>query len=316
MDKLTQVQSKPDYSVLVVDLDQTLVATDTLLESILLYLKSHPFGFFLLIGWMLKGKRYFKDHLAQRVCPEASSLPYRQEVLEYIGRVKATGTPVILATAGHRRIASGVADHLGLFSAVLASDVETNLSGGRKLNAVLSSTGGKSFAYVGDSFTDIPLWQAADTAVLVNPSAKLFKRLRGHPRVDIVRNKQRNDTLKTWIKALRLHQWAKNLLVFMPAIMAHRIVETAIVLHLFMAFISLSLSASAIYLLNDLLDLEADRQHSLKKYRPLASGTFSIKKAIFCIPLFLIISYTMALSFLPLPFFLALFIYLLFTSLN
>lgn len=315
MDKQTTGKEKHDYSILVVDLDQTLIKTDTLLESVLLYLKAHPFCFFLLFGWVLKGKSYLKDQLAQRVCPEAASLPYRQEVLKYIGRVKSSGTPILLATASHRRIAARVANHLGLFSDVLASDAGTNLSGRRKLEAVLSGTGGKPFAYIGDGFADIPLWEAADTAVLIDPSAKLLKRLHGHPRVDVIRSGQRNGTLKIWIKALRLHQWAKNFLVFLPALMAHRIAEPALIQHLFLAFISLSLSASSIYLLNDLLDLEADRQHSRKKQRPLASGTFSIKKAIFLIPIFLVISYSIALSSLPLPFFFALFVYLLLTSL-
>lgn len=315
MNKHTPQSDNPDYSVLVVDLDDTLIATDTLLESVILYLKSHPFGFFLLFGWLLKGKSYFKDQLAQRVCPEFATLPYRQEVLEYIGKARALGIPIILATASHRRIATGVAEHLKIFDDVLASDAGTNLSGQRKLNAILAKTGGKSFAYVGDAAVDIPLWEAANTAVLVDPSAILLNRLKGHPRVDILRSKQLNGKLKTWVRALRLHQWAKNFLVFIPAIMAHRIMEPAIVWSLILAFLSLSLSASSVYLLNDLLDLKDDRQHSRKKYRPLASGTFSIKKAFCLIPTFLIISYSIALSLLPLPFAIFLFIYLLLTSL-
>jgi 4-hydroxybenzoate polyprenyltransferase len=315
MDKPTQSKSIPNYSVLVVDLDGTLIASDTLLESILLYLKSRPFCFFLLFGWLLKGKSFFKDQLAQRVCPEPTTLPYRQEVLEYIGKARASGKPVILATAAHHRIATSVAEHLGLFSAVLASDAGINLSGQRKLNAVLAETGEKPFAYIGDAAVDIPLWKAADTAVLIESSAELSKCLKGHPRVAILRSEQREGKLRTWIKTLRLHQWAKNLLVFLPAIMAHRIMEPAIVLHLCLAFLSLSLTASSVYLLNDLLDLEDDRQHSKKKYRPLASGTFSIKKAFFLIPIFLIISYSVALLLLPMPFLFSLVIYLLLTSL-
>jgi 4-hydroxybenzoate polyprenyltransferase len=311
----TQSKSMSEYSVLVVDLDHSLIATDTLLESLFLLLKSQPLNFFLLFGWLLKGKSYFKDQLAQRVCPKTSSLPYRREVLEYIAREKSSGKSVILATASHHQIARSVANHLGLFSDVLASDVNTNLSGKRKLDAVLAATKGKSFAYIGDAYVDIPLWKAADTAVLIDPSAKLLRRLRGHRRVDIIRSRQRVGRLRTWIKALRLHQWAKNLLVFLPAIMAHRIFEPAIILHLSLAFLLLSLSASSVYLLNDLLDLEADRQHPRKRKRPLASGVFSIKMAIYCIPIFLILSYSIALSTLPLPFFFALVLYLLLTSL-
>lgn len=315
MNNPAQSKSTSEYSVLVVDLDHTLIASDTLLESIFLLLKSHPFCFFLLLGWVLRGKSYFKDQLAQRVCPNASTLPYRREVLEYIGKANHSGKQILLATAGHHRIADNVANHLGLFSDVLASNSETNLSGRQKLNAIISSTGGKPFAYVGDSFTDIPVWEAADTAILIDPSVKLLKSLKGHPRVDVIRSEHRSGELRTWVKTLRLHQWAKNFLVFVPAIMAHRILEADIVLHLFLAFIALSFNASSVYLLNDLLDLEADRQHLKKKYRPLASGAFPVKKALFLIPTLLITSYLIALSFLPLPFFIFLFIYLTLTSL-
>ena len=315
MDKQNQQSAENNYSVLVVDLDHTLIATDTLLESVLLYLKLHPFCIFHLLGWLLKGKAYFKDQLAQRVCPEITSLPYRPEVLKYIDKAKGSGRPVILASASNHRIANEVAEHLGLFTNVLASDADTNLSGQQKLNAILARTEEKPFAYMGDSAIDIPLWKAADTAVLVYPSALLMKRLKEHPRVDVLSNEQQNGKLTTLIKAFRLHQWAKNFLIFVPAIMAHRIMEPAIIFNLTLAFLSLSLSASAVYLLNDLLDLESDRQHTKKKYRPLASGTFSIRTALFLIPVFLIISGGIALLSLPLPFFFSLFIFLILTTL-
>jgi 4-hydroxybenzoate polyprenyltransferase len=315
MDNKNRQPDQADCSVLVVDLDNTLAATDTLLESVFLYLKTWPFGFFLLVGWLFKGKSYFKDQLAQRVCPQATTLPYRREVLDYIAKAKAAGIPVLLATASNRRIAASVAEHLGLFSDVLASDAGTNLSGQRKLNAVLARVGKKPFAYIGDSLVDVPLWEAAHTAVLVAPAARFLKSLKGHPRVEVLPSSRQEGRLRTWIKTFRLHQWAKNLLVFLPAIMAHRVLEPAIIQHLIMAFLSLSLSASSIYLLNDLLDLEADRLHVRKKYRPLASGTFSVKTALLLIPVFLLVSFSMALSLLPLPFFYALCIYLLLTTL-
>ena len=315
MDKNTPQKDTPDYSVLVVDLDNTLIAADTLLESVILCLKSNPFSFFLLLGWLFKGKAYFKDQLAQRVCPKIEALPYRQEVLEFIDKEKTDGKQIILATASNYRIADGVANHLGLFADILASDAGKNLSGEKKLEAILSRTGQKPFSYIGDSSADIPLWEASAAAVLVNPSGKLLRRLEGHPKVDLFLNKNKDGQLKTWIKTLRLHQWSKNFLVFLPAVMAHRIAEPAIFFDLVLAFLSLSLSASAVYLLNDLLDLEADRQHARKKYRPIASGTFSINKAVFLIPVFLVLSAGIALITLPLPFFFSLFVFLILTTL-
>lgn len=315
MDRLTSQNKTTDYAVLVVDLDNSLVATDTLLESLLLYLKSNPLGFFFLFSWLLRGKAFFKHQLARQVSPKAVFLPYRKEVLDYIRMARTAGKPVILATASHIRIADSVAEHVGLFSDVLASDEVTNLSGQSKLDAILASIKGKSFAYVGDSRKDIPLWEAAATAVLVDPSPMLLKHLEEHPRVDIIRSTTRDSLLKTWLKTLRLHQWSKNFLVFIPAIMAHRIFEPYIMLNLFLAFLSLSLNASSVYLMNDLFDLEADRRHVSKKFRPLASGAFSIRKALLLIPTLLLISYLIALQFLPLQFFFFLFIYLSLTAL-
>jgi 4-hydroxybenzoate polyprenyltransferase len=300
MAKQSAKMNKPAYSVLVVDLDETLVATDTLLESVLLFLKLHPLSFFLLFVWLLKGKSYFKDQLAQRVCPDPATLPYRQKVLEYIGKAKASGTPVILATASHRRIAAGVAEHLGLFSDVLASDAQTNLSGQRKLKAILAQTGQKPFAYIGDSAVDIPLWEAADTAVIVDPSTKLMKRLKAHPKVSLLLSEHRNRKLRTWIEAIRMHQWAKNLLLFVSPIIAQRIVEPGFFLLL---------------ILNDLFYLGDDPLHRKKKKRPLASGRVSIKQAFFLMSALLITSYLIAFLFLPLQFLLFLCIYLILTFL-
>lgn len=306
---------KPDYSLLVVDLDHTLIRTDTLLESVILYLKSNPLVIFHLCAWLFKGKSYFKDQLAQRVRPDAATLPYRQDVLDYIARAKSSGIPAILATASHHRIAEDIGGHLGLFTGILASDADTNLSGQRKLEAILAKAAGKPFAYIGDAIVDIPIWEAANVAVLVDPPAKLQKRLKEHSRIDVLPTRQRESTLLTIIKALRIHQWAKNFLVFLPAIMAHRIMDPTVILQLLPAFLSLGLVASSVYLLNDLLDLESDRQHSRKKFRPIAAGSLSIIKAILFIPFFLVVSFSIAWLSLPLPFLFALFIFLLLTSL-
>jgi len=315
MDRRKQATDKPEYTLLVVDLDQSLVATDTLVESVLLYLKARPFGFFLLLAWLCKGKAHFKAQLAKRVCPTASLLPYRREVMEFAKRAKVSGKPVILATASHRRVAESVAAHVGLFSGILASDATNNLSGRHKLEAINAEAAGRPFAYIGDALVDMPIWETAHTAVVVEPTKRLRKALGKHPRVEIPRSAKGNGTIKIWIKALRLHQWAKNLLVFVPAAMAHRIAEPSILLALFLAYLSLSLTASSVYLLNDLLDLEADRKHSRKKNRPVASGTFSIGKAIFLVPLLFLAGLAVALTSLPLPYFFCLVFYLILTTL-
>ncbi|GAG15721.1 unnamed protein product, partial [marine sediment metagenome] len=98
MNEKTISNDQFNYSTLVIDLDNSLVATDTLRESIILFLKSNPFRFIYLFVWVMKGKRYFKDQLARAVIPEPAILPYRQDVLEYVRKVRSSGLPVILAT--------------------------------------------------------------------------------------------------------------------------------------------------------------------------------------------------------------------------
>jgi 4-hydroxybenzoate polyprenyltransferase len=263
---------------LVVDLDGTLVATDTLWESLLLLIKTSPAKALRIPLWLLGGKAHFKVAVARHALPNPESLPYRQDLLEFLKGAREDGRPVILATAAHQDIAARVGEHVGLFTDVIASTPDANLAGARKLRAIRDHLGDQEFDYVGDSSADIPVWRAARRALVAAPARGLlrrsgslaFERTFGH----------RPPQLRAVLSACRPHQWAKNFLVFVPLLLAYRLSDLALLGQAAVAFICFSLTASGVYVTNDLLDLHADRAHPGKRRRPFASGALSIPTGI------------------------------------
>jgi 4-hydroxybenzoate polyprenyltransferase/phosphoserine phosphatase len=280
---------------LCVDLDGTLLRTDLLVESVFALFKQNILYVFLLPIWLLKGKAHLKQQVADRVDMDISLLPYHDDFLAYLRQEHAQGRRLVLATASNEKFAEAVALFLGIFHDVLASNATTNLSGQRKLKRLQELFGNKGFDYAGNAMVDLPLWKHAEQAVLVNPErgvkaaaelqgpiAQVFDDREGHP-------------LKRYLKALRLHQWLKNLLVFVPLLMAHRFGDVALVWQAVLAFFAFGLCASSVYLLNDLLDLPDDRQHPSKRRRPFAAGSVSIVHGALLIPVLLAVSFGIAL---------------------
>jgi 4-hydroxybenzoate polyprenyltransferase/phosphoserine phosphatase len=262
---------------IVVDLDGTLTPSDTLVESVVKLVVETPFNLFRLPFWLLKGRSGFKDAVARHAALPAARLPYREELLDYLRGEKAKGTPIILATAAHKSIAQDVARHLDLFDDVLATDGGTNginLKGTAKLDAIKERYG-SDFIYVGDSQADIPIWRGAAGAVLVGASSGTAAEIRGKVRVEREFPREGRG-LKVWLRALRLHQWLKNLLLFVPLLTAFSFVELDKLATMALAFVAFSLGASATYIVNDLHDLEADRAHPRKRLRPFASARLPI----------------------------------------
>jgi 4-hydroxybenzoate polyprenyltransferase len=247
---------------LCVDLDGTLVKTDTLLESLVALARRRPLALVRAPAWLWRGRAAFKQELAARALPGVETLPYREDLCAHLAAERARGRRLVLATAADRRIAEAVAAHTGLFSEVLASDGHTNLKGARK-RAALEARFGR-FDYVGDSAADIPVWRAARRALVVGSASA--------------------RPLRTLARAIRVHQWVKNALVFLPALAAHALGRSSVLVAALLAFVGFSLCASAGYLLNDLLDLESDRRDPKKRHRPLAAGTLSIRAALVMIP--------------------------------
>lgn len=264
---------------LCVDLDGTLIATDVLWESVLLIVKHHPRVALRVPFWLLRGKAYLKRRLAQWVRPNASTLPYRTDVLDFVREARIKGREVVLATASDREVANEVAAHLGCFSSVIASDGVSNLSQSRKSDALIHRFGPGGFDYIGDSRADLASWEAANRALLVDPSPLLLRKVHALAKVHHIFTGPKRWPMAIF-RALRTHQWVKNLLVFVPLVMAHQIQDGQRLIAACVMFILFNLLASGIYVANDLLDIESDRQHPRKKLRPFAAGDLSIPAGI------------------------------------
>ena len=280
-------------SVLCVDLDGTLLQSDLLWESLLLLVKRKPLSLLRLPAWLIRGKAYTKRQIALRVIPNPATLNYHPQVLDSIRDARQQDRRVALVTASDAMAAEPVCDHLGMFTDCLASDGKTNLSGTTKRDLIISRFGESGFDYVGDSSRDLPVWKAAQTAILVEPSAGLTRRARQVSHSVRVLESEKRPLAAMW-RALRPHQWLKNVLVFVPLVLAHRIRDVGTLERAFLAFAEFSLCASAAYLLNDLLDLEADRLHPTKRNRPIASGKVSVPLALGVAATLLLLSFGLA----------------------
>lgn len=297
---------------LVVDLDGTLTPTDTLVESIVQAVKRNPMDLLRLPVSMLKGRAAFKEFVASRSNLSAAHLPYRTALLDFLRAEKKKGRRVILATAAHRSIADAVATHLDLFDDVLASDGARNLKGATKLRAIQDRVGDK-FVYVGDNKSDLPIWQSAAAAIPVGVSPRLAETLRHHTPVE--REFPREAaSVTTWLRALRVHQWVKNLLLFVPLLTAFSFLELDKLATLVVAFFTFCLAASATYLVNDLCDLESDRAHPRKRHRPFASAQIPIVNGLAVAAGALGVALVLAVA-VSQAFFMVLMVYLALTSL-
>jgi 4-hydroxybenzoate polyprenyltransferase len=298
---------------LCVDLDGTLLATDVLWESLLLLLKTKPLWLLLIPVWLIKGKAFLKRQMAQCVRLNPASLPYRVEIISFLKEEKKLRKEIILVTASDQQVADIIADYLGIFSAVLGSDGKVNLSGEEKLKALKKYFGHGDFDYMGNSFVDIPLWQAAHQAILVYPSLHLVKQVSRESSVQKLFLPQ-TKRLASCLMTLRIYQWVKNILLFVPLVLAHEVMNMGLIVHALLAFIAFSLCASSVYIINDLLDLENDRMHPYKKHRPLASGAIQIKTSLIMIPALLLTSLSTSILFINFSFAVVIFLYFSITS--
>ena len=263
-----------DQAPLCVDLDGTLIQTDLLVEGVIAVLTSRR-----LIGkWprmLATSRAAFKQNVAAVAPLDVSLLPYNRPLLSYLREQKASGRKLVLATAADQRVAQAVADHLDVFDEVIASDGEHNLKGRAKAQALIARFGPQGFSYVGNESSDMPVWRAAHSAIVVNAS--------GAVKADVSRNlaveahfDDRPSRFRAALAAMRPHQWAKNVLVFVPLIMAHAVTDITAWCYALGAFVAFCATASGIYLINDLADLTADRQHPRKRRRPFASGALPL----------------------------------------
>ncbi|CAD6524406.1 UbiA family prenyltransferase [Paraburkholderia metrosideri] len=287
---------------LVVDLDGTLIRSDVLIESGFAYLKTAPLRFYKPLLWLAGGgKPALKAGLAHATDVDVSVLPYDVTVLEWLREEHTAGRFLVLATASHERYAHAISEHLGIFDKTFASNDSINLSSHNKREKLVAEYGEKGFDYAGNSRDDIAVWRSAERAYVVNPSNGVERAARKLGNVERV-IESRPPGVKTWAKSLRLHQWLKNLLIFVPLLAAHKLRSSDLAIEALLAFFSFGLCASSVYLLNDLLDLEDDRHHPIKCKRPLASGTLPIAWGLALCPILLLGACITAWLFLPVEF--------------
>ncbi|MBW2388883.1 MAG: UbiA family prenyltransferase [Deltaproteobacteria bacterium] len=295
----SEPQPPPSTAAVYVDLDGTLLSSDMLWETACLLLCQEPLRALSLPFWLFQGKAGFKREIAQRVSFDPALLPYRPEVLEYLRAEKAAGRRLVLATASHQSVAQSIADHLGLFDSVLASDGETNLSGAAKLAAIQRDSAMEPFEYLGNDARDIPIWQHATISTLVQPTRRAAAAA-GQLAGEVKQIETPRLGLGPTLKALRSYQWIKNALLWIPILLAHELGNSAKLWSVSIAFVSFCAIASATYMLNDLLDIESDRRHERKRDRPFAAGTLPIPTGVLILSGLLFSGFALSLATLPL----------------
>lgn len=271
---------------LCVDLDGTLVRTDTLIETLLQLVRSNPFVVFLMPVWLASGLARFKQEVARRLILPAAELPYDDALLAFLRAERAAGRRLVLVTAADRAQAQAVAEHLRIFDEVIASDGITNVKSDTKARMLVDRFGAGNFDYAGNEMADMAVWREAAGVILVNAEPDAAARIKAER--DILREfAGRAGGIGPYVKALRLHQWLKNGLIFVPLLLAHMLFDMTALGHAVLAFIAFGLTASAVYVINDLVDLKEDRRHPRKRNRPFASGAVPLKHGAMMAPVLL-----------------------------
>lgn len=274
-----------DRPVLVIDLDGTLLRSDMLYESFWSSFAHDWRTPLWAAAGITRGRAALKERLAQMHAPDPATLPYNQALLDHIRTWRASGGRTALVTATDQRLASGIAAHLDLFDEVHGSDGTTNLKGENKAAFLRDHFGEGKFIYAGDNPADLAVWEHAANAITVGASRDTReKATQRHP--SALHLSPATGWWKPALKAMRPHQWLKNLLVFLPILTSQNFAPSA-VLHTLLAFVAFSVVASSVYLLNDLLDIGPDRAHPRKRFRPLASGDLSLAKGMMLVPILL-----------------------------
>ena len=264
------------------DLDGTLIKTDTLHESIIAYLKKKPLGILKLLFWFFSGKAYFKKKVSELVELDFKELPQNKEFVNYLYNEKKIGRQLILATGSSEKIAKQAFNFFCIFDKFISSDDQTNLTGRNKLNRIIQENNLKPFSYAGNSTQDLTIWEKSEEVILVNYAKSTADRVDSDGKK--ILKFSLSSPLYFLCRSFRIHQWIKNSLIFVPLIVSHRFLEVEILFQSFFGFFSFCLCASSGYLINDFLDLNADRKHISKSQRPFASGALPLSWGIMAIP--------------------------------
>jgi 4-hydroxybenzoate polyprenyltransferase len=285
---------------LVVDLDGTLLRSDLLFETAFDVFGRDPFSLIPIVRSLFSGKASLKNYLAQNSDLNPELLPYDDKVLAKIRDAKAQGREVYLASASNRRLVTAVAEHLGLFDGTFSSDEMTNLAGSAKAQVLTRTFGAQGFDYIGNDRADFPVWESAAKRIGVRCSPSVAKRLvRLGGDTEIIPSSG-SANLATWLKQLRVHQYSKNVLIFVPLVTSQSFSFDPIFRSI-LAFIAFSACASSLYVINDIIDLAADRSHPTKTTRPIASGIIPIPHALVMVLILSLLGVSLA-TIVSLPF--------------
>lgn len=257
-----------------VDLDRTFLTVDTLHEGISQLASSKPWMLAALPYQLLRGKAAFKQFVHTHAPLDIGSLPVQEDLLEYLRRQRRSGRRIGLFSAADQRIVDACSARFGIFDVAVGSDGERNLAGTAKLQSIRDELG-PEFVYAGDHRVDMPIWRQSKAAIYAGRSKALRSKVAGATEVEFELS-PRPAGARDWLRGLRVHQWPKNVLVFVPALISIPLLTAGDLLNFALAFIALCTIASATYLINDLADVSADRAHPSKKARPFASGTIGV----------------------------------------
>jgi 4-hydroxybenzoate polyprenyltransferase len=282
---------------LCVDLDGTLIYSDTLLECLILLTKHKPWLLLYLPFWLCHGRTYFKHKIAHHITLDPVLLPYHHDLLQRLQQAHKKNRPLYLVTAAHQNIADAVSQHVGLFTKAFGSSKNQNLKGNTKRDFLNETFGKGNYDYAGNSSADLPIFKDAHKSIIVNGSDRLIKKMQTTTQAYETLEGPKL-TLKDFLKGIRIHQYTKNALIFVPLILGYWLTHLHLIEEVILGFIALSLTASSVYLTNDLLDLTADRQHPTKQKRALASGKLSLAWGCLLCPTFLILGILVSI---PLP---------------
>ena len=264
---------------LCVDLDRVLTPVDTLHESFLGLARNAPWALVFLPLWVCRGQAQMKRKLAVRANLDVARLPLNPSLLKWLISERAAGRRLVLATSADSGIANEIAARVSVFDEVLSSDGILNLSAGAMRRVLVQRYGERGFDYVGNARADDKIWTSARKGIVVGDDHRVERARRF---TEVERSfPAPGSSLLIWLRAIRVHQWTKNGLVFLPALLAHKIFQPSILRHAALAFVAFSLCASSIYLINDLLDLPADREHPRKRSRAFAAGQLSVRSGFF-----------------------------------
>jgi 4-hydroxybenzoate polyprenyltransferase len=305
----------PASRPLCIDLEGALIRTDIFLESLLHLARTRPLELLLVPFWLLHGRAFLRHQVVQRAAIDVAVLPYCAELVKWLRGQQEAGRKLVLVTAADSGIARRIAHHLDLFTEILSSNERSMLTTDDKVKHLQSQFGAQGFDYVGSSKADLPIWEQCHHAIIVCRSSKSSPSL-GSVRPDLNNvsyiTELRRPLLTLLLKAGRIHQWTKNLLVLVPILLSHQIDDVARLWHTALAFLAFCFCSSSVYIFNDLLDLEADRHHHSKRNRPFASGELPIWAGCLLLPCLLAATALCAWTLPPL-FWLELGIYLFIT---